>query len=70
MYLALSYIFDPQLKLCDILCEKVAFHAKVEFAIIMPKVGVVSFGNFYCSTRGDSRITYRAAGANASTIRT
>ena len=50
--------------------SKGVFRAKVDFAIITPKVGVVSFGKFQLSTQGDSRITYVAASVNASAMRT
>ena len=54
--------------ICDRLWEKEQFPAKVDFAIITPKVGGVNFGHFRSSARGDSRILYLAAGTNASTI--
>ena len=48
--------------------EKEQFPAKVDFAIITPKLGGVNFGHFHSSARGGSRIRYLAAGTNASAI--
>ena len=54
--------------ICDRLREKEQFPAKVDFAIITPKVGGVNFGRSHLSTPGDSRIRYLAAGTNTSAI--
>ena len=53
--------------ICDSLQEKEQFPAKVDFAIITPKI-VVNFGRSHLSTPGDSRICYLAAGTNTSVI--
>ena len=58
----------PLMYIYDRLWEKEQFPAKVDFAIITPKVGGVNFGHIRSSARGDSRIRYLAAGTNASAI--
>ena len=54
--------------ICDRLREKEQFPARVDFAIITPKVGGVNFGRSHLSTPGYSRIRYLAAGTNTSAI--
>ena len=59
---------SSHLAICDRLWEKEQFPAKVDFAIITPKVGGVYFGRSHLSALGGSRIPYLAAGTNASAI--
>ena len=48
--------------ICDRLREKEQFPAKVDFAIITPKVGGDNFGRSHSSAPGGSRIRYLASG--------
>ena len=54
--------------ICDRLREKKQFPAKVDFAIITPKVGGINFGRSHLSAPGGSRICYLAAGTDESDI--